>query len=147
MRKQLMSPIKVGLKSINWYMIAITIKNNYLLLLISLNVVISMHLYPTRVNWIIIKLSKVAIRLWMNKVKSSCWNIILYSNLAKEKNNIICGWNISMLEETLGKNKGSKKAFVFFSITFCFVAFILTFASFSLVGSYIDTQILMHWNI
>jgi len=49
-----------------------------------------------------------------------------------------------MLEEKLGKKKGSKKAFVFFSVTFCFVALILKYASFSLVGSYIATPSLMH---
>lgn len=92
MRKQLMSPTKVGLKSINWYMITMTIEKNSLLLLeISLNVVVFMHLSPTRFSWIIIKLSKVAIRLWMNKVRSSSWNIILYLSLAKENKCVGCG--------------------------------------------------------
>ncbi len=61
--------MKVGYKSNNSYKNAMSTKKDYMMLQkASLNVVIAMHHSPTRSNSIIIELSKVVIKPWMNKV-------------------------------------------------------------------------------
>jgi hypothetical protein len=100
MGRQLMSPTKVGLKSTNWYKSVMIIEKNYLMLLeTSLNVVIVMHIFPTRFDWIIIELSKVATKPWMNKVTNSCWNLILCSNPTKEKKCASCDYKCFYVEK------------------------------------------------
>jgi hypothetical protein len=88
-----------------------TRKNHLMMQETSLNVVIVMHHSPTRFDSIIIELSKVVIRLWMNNITSLCWNLILCLSLAKEKKSVqVAVGNISMLKKALGKTKGFKRA-------------------------------------
>jgi hypothetical protein len=61
--------VKIAFLSSNRYMNAMPTRKNYLMLQeTSLSVVIAMHHFPTRFNSIIIKLSEVVIKPWMNKV-------------------------------------------------------------------------------
>jgi hypothetical protein len=75
----------------------------------SLNV-IAMHIFPIKVDRIIIDLSKVAIRPWMNKVTSLRWNLIIFLSLAKDKKivHVTIGNNF-MFDKTFGNKKGCKR--------------------------------------
>ncbi len=63
---------KPGPKSNNWYNNAMRLK------IYIFNVASAMHISPTRFDLIIVKLSKVVIKPWMNKVQQACVETLSY---------------------------------------------------------------------